>query len=269
MSSKIGHLLGRAWKIESALAAGAERASRRVTQSSARHPLETMLAVVDAVEREVQPAGRGRRAFPFNHIHVQLAAGSSNAQARVELACQGPPSLEARIMERLEAAGCTLDPLAVGISFACEAGPDWTHPDFDVQYSRRAVVPPPPQQPARLELTVTHGTAERTVYVFDNAPIAIGRGDEVRDGRQRLLRTNQLAFTEGAGDANRSVSRRHARIEHDPSAEAYRLYDDGSAQGTSVIRRGRGFAVPRGSKGLRLQSGDEIVLGQARVRVKL
>jgi len=107
------------------------------------------------------------------------------------------------------------------------------------------------------------------VYVFDQAPVALGRGDEVRDDRQRLLRTNQVVFTEGAGDINQSVSRRHARIEHDPAISAYRVYDDGSAQGTSVIRRGRGFPVPRGAKGLRLQPGDEIVLGQARVRVKL
>lgn len=271
MNNKISDLLGTAKKLESALAARVESASRRVTGSSAspRHPLELVLAVVDAVEQEIQPAGRGRRAFPFNHIHLQLAAPSSRAKAHLELACEGPPSLQARIMERLGVAGGAVKALAVDVAFTTEAESHWSHGDFDVQYARGAGIVTSSVQPARLELTVTHGTAERTVYVFDSAPIALGRGDEVRDDRQRLLRTNQVAFTEAAGEINQSVSRRHARIEHDAAPDAYRLYDDGSAQGTSVIRRGRGFPVPRGAKGLRLQSGDEIVLGQARVRVKI
>jgi hypothetical protein len=107
------------------------------------------------------------------------------------------------------------------------------------------------------------------VYVFDGAPIALGRGGEVRDDCQRLLRTNQIAFTEGADDINQSVSRLHARIEQDAAPDGVRLFDDGSARGTSVIRKGRGVPVPSGTKGLRLQSGDEIVLGLARLRVKL
>jgi hypothetical protein len=268
MNNKTTGILGTARKLESALAARIERATKRVTGSSTerRHPLELVLAVVDAVEQEIQPAGRGQRAFPFSHIHLQLAAPSPKAKAHLELACEGPPSVQARIMERLEAAGCAVNALAVDVSFTTEAEPDWSHVDFDLQYARNAGVP---SQTSRLELTITHGTAERTVYVFDGAPVALGRGDEVRDDRQRLLRTNQVAFAEGAGDVNQSVSRRHARIEHDAAPDAYRLYDDGSAQGTSVIRRGRGFPVPRGTKGMRLQSGDEIVLGQARVRVKI
>jgi pSer/pThr/pTyr-binding forkhead associated (FHA) protein len=120
---------------------------------------------------------------------------------------------------------------------------------------------------ARLELTVTHGTADRTVYVFEGAPVAIGRGDEVRDHRQRLLRTNQVAFIDGGDLVNQTVSRRHARIESDETGGSYRLFDDGSAHGTSVIRKGRGLQVPRGTRGMRLQSGDEIVLGQARLRL--
>ncbi len=268
MNNRTSALLGTARKLESALAASIESAARRVTGSSAsrRHPLELVHAVVDAVEQEIQPTGRGQRAFPFSHLHVQLSAASPKAKAHLELACEGPPSLQARIMERLEAAGCPVKALTVEVSFTAEVEADWSHGDFDVQCARTAVISSPP---ARLELTITHGTAERTVYVFDGAPVALGRGDEVRDERQRLLRTNQVAFAEGAGDVNQSVSRRHARIEPDAAPDAYRLYDDGSAQGTSVIRRGRGFPVPRGTKGLRLQSGDEIVLGQARVRVKI
>ena len=99
-----------------------------------------------------------------------------------------------------------------------------------------------------------HGTADRGAYTFTTLPIAIGRGADVRDSRHQLLRINHVAFTEGGDDVKQSVSRRHARIELDEETGRPRLIDDNSAQGTSVIRRGRGIAVPRGSRGLGLQS---------------
>jgi hypothetical protein len=46
-----------------------------------------------------------------------------------------------------------------------------------------------------------------------------------------------------------------------------RLFDDRSAHGTSIVRNGKTISVPAGSKGVRLQSGDEVVLGDARLRV--
>jgi pSer/pThr/pTyr-binding forkhead associated (FHA) protein len=77
-----------------------------------------------------------------------------------------------------------------------------------------------------------------------------------------------VAFREGAGDVNQSVSRRHAHISYDPDGRSFRLHDDGSEHGTGVVRLGRTVAVPRGTRGVRLESGDEIVLGEARVRVR-
>jgi hypothetical protein len=46
------------------------------------------------------------------------------------------------------------------------------------------------------------------------------------------------------------------------------VYDDGSEHGTGIVRHGRTLAVPRGARGVRLESGDEIVLGEARLRVR-
>jgi hypothetical protein len=224
-------------------------------------------AVVDRIEQSILPTGRGHNTFPFNHVRVTLAAPSDEAKAYLEVACDGPPSLQARIVERLDHAGCTAPSLDVSVAFVTKARPKWRHPEFDVEFARVSVVTPPPAPASRLELTVTHGTAERSAYLFESSPVAIGRGGEVRDARQRLIRTNQVAFLEGGGDVNHTVSRRHARIEQ--AADGFRVFDDGSAQGTTVIRHGRGLPVPRGAKGLRLQSGDEIVLGQARLQVKI
>jgi hypothetical protein len=114
---------------------------------------------------------------------------------------------------------------------------------------------------------VLQGSATAPTYTFTAWPITLGRGAEVRDNRQQLLRLNHVAFVENGDAVNQSVSRRHAHIDLDARTSRPRVIDDNSAQGTSIIRAGRGIAVPRGSRGLGLQSGDEIVLGQGRVRV--
>jgi pSer/pThr/pTyr-binding forkhead associated (FHA) protein len=91
----------------------------------------------------------------------------------------------------------------------------------------------------------------------------------VRDSRNRLIRTNDVVFKDGAGAVNETVSRRHAHIDRGESAGDYRLFDDRSAHGTAIVRNGKTVSVPASSRGVRLQSGDEIVLGEARVRVKM
>ncbi len=97
----------------------------------------------------------------------------------------------------------------------------------------------------------------------------IGRCAEVRDSRHRLLRTNLVAFLERSGDVNQSVCRRHAHISYEPPTGPFRLHDDGSEHGTGIVRHGRSLPVPRGTRGVRLESSDEIVLGDARIRIKL
>ena len=82
------------------------------------------------------------------------------------------------------------------------------------------------------------------------------------------LRTNHVAFLERLGVANQTVSRRHVHILYEPDGRGFCVLDDGSEHGTGIIRHGRTLAVPRGARGVRLESGDEIVLGEARVRVR-
>jgi pSer/pThr/pTyr-binding forkhead associated (FHA) protein len=65
------------------------------------------------------------------------------------------------------------------------------------------------------------------------------------------------------------VSRRHAHLTYFPGTGDYRLQDDRSAHGTSILRGGRTIVVPVGSRGVRIESGDEIILGQARIRVTI
>ena len=268
MTRKVTTWIGKARQIESAISARVENATRSLTRSTAHHPLETLHAVVDAIETELQPAGRGRQVFPFTQVRVSFAAASPREKARLQAACDGPPSLQQRIEERLAAAGCAAEPFAVSVAFSTKAKRDWSQATFHVDYTRGEAVPPDVTAVPRLELRVVHGAAAHPRHTSTGAEVAIGRGTEVRDSRQRLIRTNQIAFLDGAGDVNQSVSRRHARIEQDGAARSYRLHDESGAQATSVIRDGRGHQVPLG-RGLRLRSGDIIVIGHARIEVKI
>jgi hypothetical protein len=270
MNNRLNGLIGAARRLESAIAAQVEGTARRVTGPSVRAPLEIAHAIVEVVERQVQPAGRGQRAFPFSRVRVVVLAASPLAKAHLETACQGPPSIEERILDRLRAAGCDVSALSVKVSFVKKGRPEWIQPEFHVEYSRQAPhAESEPVTSSRLELTVTNGTTGQSSYAFVASLVSLGRGAEVRDSRQRLIRTNHVAFEEGGGEINHSVSRCHARIEPDEASGGFRVYDDGSAQGTSVIRKGRGLPVPRGTKGMTLRSGDELVLGQARLRVRV
>ena len=105
--------------------------------------------------------------------------------------------------------------------------------------------------------------------VISQTRIDLGRCAEVRDSRHRLFRTNHVAFADVDTGVNASVSRCHAHVEYDAESGDYRIHDDRSAHGTGVVRHGRTMAVASGARGIRLQSGDHIVLGEARLRVMI
>src|SRR5204863_4677483 len=113
----------------------------------------------------------------------------------------------------------------------------------------------------RLKLTVLKGIAEQRSYAFTTGRVDIGRRSDVVDQRQRLIRTNHIAFTEDGADENRTVSRRHAHIEFNDEDRCYRLWDDRSAHGTTIIRDGRAISVPAGARGTKVETDDEIGLG--------
>ena len=137
---------------------------------------------------------------------------------------------------------------------------------FDVSYSN-----PPLSAPGadtiRIQLTILAGNAEKNQYDFAKHRINIGRLAEVLDSDMRLVRRNDIALKDDSTAENSTVSRAHAHLEYDPDSNCFRLFDDGSARGTMVIRDGSVIPVPRGnSKGILLQAGDEIILGKVRIR---
>jgi hypothetical protein len=266
-------IIDKARRIERHIARGVTGMAQTLRRGeSSRDPIELVHAIVEAVEREIQPGGRGRRVFPFNTIEVSFVAASDHARARLETVVNADVPLAERIANRLISEGCTVHDLAVTVGFVPRAQKHWTDPQFGVAFSRVAREAPsaPAAAPVvpRLELAVVNGVADRRAYAFAAERIDVGRGSDVRDGRNTLIRTNQVAFAEQSGDVNGSVSRQHAHIAYDGRSGAYRVHDDGSVYGTKIVRKGRTVPVPFGSRGVRLQPGDEIVLGEARLRVR-
>ena len=265
-------LLGKARRLESTIARRFDRAAREAVGAVTREPLEIVHLVVEAVDHEIQPGGRGKRVFPFNSITLSVLAPSREERARFEAVLAGEPPLRDRIVEHLRSKSCPIDHLTLDVAYVAKAPKDWRHPQFTLAFARVARAPAKEARReaafARIDLTVVRGTAERKTYSFAAKRIDLGRGAEVRDTRNRLIRTNQVAFVEGSGEVNQSVSRRHAHIAYEPTSGGYRLRDDGSAHGTSVVRNGSTVAVPPGSLGIRLRTGDELVLGEARLRIR-
>ena len=266
-------ILTKVRSIETTLARRLDSAARKLTKSGAREPLEILRAIVDTVDREIQSAGRGKHVFPSNSIHVSVLAPSREIRDGLQTVLSGESGLRCRIDDKLRSAGCDASDIAVSIGYARRAQTSWQDPDFHVKFA--TIETPPPEveavhpDRARLDVTVVRGVAEQRTYAFVAARIDLGRCAEVKDGNGRLIRTNDVAFIEGSGDVNQSVSRQHAHITYQTESKEYRLYDDVSAHGTHIVRQGRTVTVPRGSRGVRLKSGDEIVLGDARTRIRI
>jgi FHA domain len=267
-------LLRKAQRLETRISKAFDRAAHRVAGSEPLQPLEIAHRILDAVQSHVEPAGRGRRSFPFNRLRITLAAITRHDRARLDAVLKGEPSLRDRIGQRLRTSGCDVTDLTITIAYAATHTEGWTHPQFHLEFDRLTHAPRTAAAHVHgpgVELAVTRGVAEKRHYSLQSSRIDLGRRAEVRNSRHRLIRTNHVAFLddERPDATNQSVSRCHAHITYDRATSSYRVHDDGSAHGTVVVRSGRSIDVSSGSRGVRLMSGDELVLGEARLRVKI
>jgi hypothetical protein len=266
-------ILSKVRNIESTIASRFDTAAKKFAKSGPREPLEIVHAIVDAVSREIQSSGRGTYTFPFNSIQVLVLAPSREVRDRLHAVLDGDSGVRRRIDDKLRSTGCRASEVAVTINYAARAQPNWRDAEFHIKFANVDVPQPAgevaPKAAPRLELSVFRGTAARRTFVFAAERIDLGRCAEVKDSAGRLIRTNDIAFVEGAAEVNQSVSRQHAHIARQPGSTEFRLYDDGSVRGTHIVRNGKTVPVLRGSRGVRLQSGDEIGLGDARLRIRI
>ena len=134
-------------------------AARRVNR------FEVVQAIVDCAEQQVQPAGRGRRLFPFNQLIVHVVAASRPDRARLAAVIEGPPSLQQRLSQRLSAAGCPASQMDVQVVFVSKPKPGWRTLEYHVAFDRvetsahadETESVSPTVEPTRLDLNVLTG----------------------------------------------------------------------------------------------------------------
>lgn len=231
-------------------------------------PLEICQAVLEDVEFKVQPVGRGRRIFPYSRITVRLRQAETDRPG-LEAAFNG---MGARVRERLGELQCEApDAIDVRVSFVKKAPAGWTSDQlFSVDYHSDAeTAAEPREKPPRspLHITILRGAATEEAYTFTEPNISIGRTADPTDGLGRVRR-NRVAFLDTVDGITETVGRAHARLRLDPKTGEYRIFDEGSSNGTAIIRDGATIVVPpRDPRGVRVQSGDEVQVGRAVIRV--
>jgi hypothetical protein len=265
-------ILDKAARLEKALL---DRFARRA--DIPRHPIEVYRAILDEIEDAAEPGSRGTRVFPYTAITVSIPTTDAHHRATAEAVFTEPPSLQERVRARLLAVGCgNSDVVSATVRFVDGTSAPWKGRDYDIEF-RRSTSAKTPRKTAKgdadashdLHLTVLSGAAAKSRYCLKLARINLGRLNEVLDLQQRVVRQNQVAFLDGDDEASQSVSRAHAHMRFDARSGETVLHDDGSTHGTRVVRAGRTIVVPRGGRGLKVRDGDEVVLGQARLRVEV
>lgn len=264
-------LLDKAVQLEKALL---NRFGRR--SDITRHPLEVYYAILDDIEDAAEPEPRGGRIFAYNAILVTVVAPDAHARATAQALYTGPPSLEERVRARLRQAGCAgVDALTATVKFVERPQAAWPTREYHVGFRRSTARPrstrdaTTPAQRLEIHLAILSGTAAKARYNFTASRINLGRLADVLDRDHRVARQNHVAFDDGGDDVTQSVSRAHAHIAVHATTNEARLHDDGSTHGTRIVRTGRTISVPRGGRGVALRDGDEVLLGQARLRVSL
>lgn len=229
-------------------------------------PLEICQAVLDDVERKVQPVGRGRRVFPYTRIAVRLCQADAD-RAGLDAAFTG---MDARVRERLRELRCEAPPaIDVRLTLLKKPPAGWPSTQlFAVDYHGDAPAPQPTSAAPALRVTVLKGAAAEESYTFTEPNISIGRTPDPTDALGRVRR-NRVAFLDTVDGITETVGRAHARLRRDAKSGDYRLFDEGSSNGTSILRDGATIAVPpRDPRGVRLCSGDEIQVGRAVIKVE-
>jgi pSer/pThr/pTyr-binding forkhead associated (FHA) protein len=264
-------------------------------------PLEVRHAVLDEIESRLVPGPNGMQLFPYDDVVVELIGGTPDDVAALEATLDSDGGLGAAAHARLARRGCratfnvriedlrsteALRANSTGAGEPLPAAPDPGDAEalrdttgglcheatkgnrYRIVFRRRgAPAEPKAAEPAPPDtvLVITMGSGTEALgCTLAAGRLDVGRVADVRDRDGRLVRQNALVVPE-ALDPNGTVSRRHAHLAATPGAGgiSYRVFDDGSRYGTSIVRRGRTIAVHAGALGVALRDGDELHFGDA------
>jgi hypothetical protein len=262
-------MIERARRLSRTVAVGIRRAVDPPLDAEAT-PLDLGLAVLEAIERRVQPAGGGRRVLPDSYVRVKALAADAAEERALRTVLDG---LREAALARLRELKCDAPHgFRVDVLFL-RARPGTWEPsqrlavDFPAQPRTAPEAPPVEPGPPPLKVTVTAGTATKSAYSFTERVVRIGRSETPVDSLGRVRR-NDVAFLESDDERNKTVTRGHAELRYDRERGEFRLFDEGSANGTRILRNGEVIEVSsRDPIGVALKPGDELQFGTAAVRV--
>lgn len=242
------------------------RFENRFSQEMMQKLSEIRRQVLEQVDSRFVDESSGK-SFPYGKISILLYPRSDELREAYSAAFLEGESLKGDILQMLEEAQLRL-PGPVEISVASEPTPD-SDPlplaVYKMEFVKRGL--PGRREAPALTLTVTRGGAQIPAYHLQKERILVGRSPEVTDREGRVIRKNDLVFLDDGSEINATVSYAHARIWWDFESQEYLVMDEVSRYGTSIVREGRSLEVPSGNPcGIRLQSGDEVICGQARFR---
>jgi hypothetical protein len=235
-----------------------ERLSATLTGGSQpKEALEIRREILNEIRDRIEPLGQGEYLFPYQQLFVHINAIDAPQLETFQAAFLDDGGLEQQVKELLAEAGCKGE-VALTVDVKESEGEPYV-----IEYKRV----PKKEAAAKLQakrpaawIHVLKGAADKNEYFFSKNVLYLGRLKEVasRDGGVR--RRNDVAFD----DTESTISREHAHIEYEGGK--FRLYHDAGERPTRLFRDGRAVPVPGIGRGAQLRSGDEIHLGEARLR---
>ena len=226
-------------------------------------------AIVDRVERTAEPTAAGRRTLAYNHVRIAVLGGAEDRPAMAAAL----EDIDAALRARLAELRCPVPPgFDVEVEFIDAADPAWRPAQrFALDFETRVVSRAPGRRTTApgLRITVLRGTTTQPVYDLDQTDIRIGRSATPTDHTGRP-RQNHIVFAEDDDEHSHTVGRAHASIHYDAARREYRLFDDGSHNGTRIVRQGAVLTLTaRNPVGTTLLSGDEVQFGTAAVTLEI
>jgi hypothetical protein len=238
-------------------------------------PLEIRNAILGHIERQVIPGPNGTRMFPYNLVTVELLSRDAARDAALEATLEGDGGLEAAARQRVVRARTDVPrDFALRVTRVPAKPDDWHGDDaYRVRFDRVVRSRQRAEETRGTALVLAIGSAmdPATIHRMAHGRMDIGRVADVRDREGRLVRRNALVISD-AQDPNGTVSRRHAHVKAVVDTDGrtvFSIFDDGSRYGTRIVRNGETISVHPGSRGVRLQDGDELHVGEVVAAVRL
>jgi hypothetical protein len=254
------------WEVEQNIRKRVENAFGRETSQM---PLEVRREILEQVEARIA-IDKGVKLFSFERLEIHLNPATMAQCDVFDMAFLANDSLKSDIRNKLhEAQAPHGERLEIFVELHKPDGPDQAgnpHRElFRLNFVKQDQSRP--RETPESSMEIIKGSVEQAIYRLRKERILIGRLSEVTDLEGRMVRKNDVVFSDNGDDINSTVGRIHARIWFDHDKQEFRIMDEASRYGTRIARDGRSIEVPGGnSRGVRLKSGDEIYFGQACMR---